>query len=252
MSKDLDDGVVSIERRIPWPSWTLLFGSILVIMVACDSAPETDENFPPGTGAQIPAVAFDAPGRPAAQLNEWASGMAAKLGIPVTSLEAYGYAAAAVAQTDPECGIGWTTLAGIARVESRHGEHDGSTVAADGTIRPGIRGIPLDGRTGVAHIRDTDRGVLDGDKTFDRAVGPFQFIPSTWVRFGVDANGDGIASPDNIDDAGLTAARYLCASGGDLRTSDGWQKAVLAYNHSMEYVREVKGRADEYHQRSTD
>jgi len=56
---------------------------------------------------------------------------------------------------------------------------------------------------------------------------------------GVDANGDGAADPFNVNDAALAAARYLCAAGGDLRSSAGQVAAVLAYNYSDEYVAQV-------------
>ena len=71
-------------------------------------------------------------------------------------------------------------------------------------------------------------------------MGPMQFIPETWKRYGVDANGDGVPDPDNIDDAALSAARYLCVSAGnDMTTPEGWEKAVRTYNNSMAYVANV-------------
>jgi hypothetical protein len=73
-----------------------------------------------------------------------------------------------------------------------------------------------------------------------------QFIPSTWAIYGTDANGDGKADVFNINDAALGAARYLCAAGGDLRSHDGQVRAVLAYNHSDEYLAEVLALADAY------
>ena len=100
-----------------------------------------------------------------------------------------------MAETLPGCGIGWTTLAGIGSVESRHGTYDGSSVDAFGQVAPIIRGIPLDGGPGVAEIPDTDGGAMDGDPVHDRAMGPMQFIPETWLKWGVDANGDGRVDP---------------------------------------------------------
>lgn len=172
--------------------------------------------------------------------------MANSIGIGITALEAYGYAAAVMVEVRPECGIGWTTLAGIGSVESDHGTFGGSKVGPDGQVTPKIRGVPLNGSRGVADIPDTDGGVMDGDAEHDRAMGPLQFIPETWNRWGVDANGDGIADPDSIDDASLTAALYLCARGGDLTTREGWQSALLAYNYSGEYLRLVRDRASAY------
>ena len=78
-------------------------------------------------------------------------------------------------------------------------------------------------------------------------MGPMQFIPSTWAACGTDANGDGKADPDNIDDAALSAARYLCvSSGGDMTTAKGWEKAILTYNNSMNYVIRVRNYANAY------
>ena len=66
----------------------------------------------------------------------------------------------------------------------------------------------------VAAIPDTDNGRWDGDKVWDRAVGPMQFIPATWQGAGRDGDGDGVANPNDIDDAALAAADYLCPSSG--------------------------------------
>ncbi|RMI35691.1 murein transglycosylase [Nocardia stercoris] len=189
---------------------------------------------------------LDAPGRTANQLQDWAQQRSGTLAIPVPALEAYGYAAAVLARSRPDCGIGWTTLAGIASVESKHGTHAGSRIGPEGTVAPPIRGIPLDGSPGVQRIVDTEATAKSGTTVYVRAMGPFQFLPETWKRWGVDANGDGVADPDNIDDAALTAARYLCASGGDLTTPAGWQRALNTYNESNEYMMEVRNRAAAY------
>ena len=74
------------------------------------------------------------------------------------------------------------------------------------------------------------------------AVGWMQFMPDTWLRWGVDANGDGIADPWNAEDAVLAAARYLAASGG----REDIYRAVFAYNHADWYVREVLDLASFY------
>jgi hypothetical protein len=109
-------------------------------------------------------------------------------------------------------------------------------VDAAGNTKGPILGPVLDGATGTASIRDTDRGALDGNAVWDRAVGPMQFIPSTWTVYAADGNGDGVKSPHNVYDATLAAANYLCAGGADLRTPRGLVAAVLRYNHSMDYV----------------
>lgn len=99
--------------------------------------------------------------------------------------------------------------------------------------------MQLDGTNNTQRIQDTDRGVWDGNSHYDVAMGPFQFIPETWRLFGVDANGDGRVSPDNIDDAAVAAGRYLCFNRRDLAVPREWQQAILSYNRSMKYVKAV-------------
>ncbi len=167
-------------------------------------------------------------------------------GIPEVAVQAYMDAESRLATTDPECGIEWTLLAAIGRVESNHGRFGGAQLRADGYGTKPIRGIPLDGRPGVATIRDTDNGALDGDDTFDRAVGPMQFIPGTWASFGVDGNEDGTEDPNNIFDAAAGAAEYLCEGDGDLRDEGQAASAVRRYNNAAEYVRVVLNLAAMY------
>ena len=126
-----------------------------------------------------------------------------------------------MASRDPGCRLNWSLLAGIGRVESNHGRYGGAQIGQDGTVRPADLGPRLDGTGGVGVVRDTDHGRYDGDPLYDRAVGPMQFIPGTWRGYGADGNGDGVADPQNLDDAALAAARYLCAGGGDLSTQLG-------------------------------
>ncbi|WP_084727898.1 lytic transglycosylase domain-containing protein [Rhodococcoides yunnanense] len=224
----------------------LAVGSIVAACGTSEPPREIPEGIPPGAGTPVPAIDFNAPGRTADLLLEWAEPQSDAVNISAPALAAYGHAAAIMADTSPDCGIAWTTLAGIGFIESRHGTYQGSTVAADGTVSPQIRGIPLDGGPGVAEIPDTDGGLLDGDAVHDRAMGPMQFIPETWRKWGVDANGDATPNPDNLDDAALTAARYLCARGGDLRTAEGWERALMAYNQSGAYLRDVRDAAAAY------
>ncbi|MBO0517868.1 lytic transglycosylase, partial [Streptomyces beijiangensis] len=101
---------------------------------------------------------------------------------------AYKQAQQTVAGTDPGCHLPWQLLAAIGKVES--GQARGGRVDAGGTTLSPILGPVLNG-VGFANISDTDHGQYDGDSTHDRAVGPMQFIPSTWKTWGQDANGDG-------------------------------------------------------------
>jgi membrane-bound lytic murein transglycosylase B len=189
------------------------------------------------TGGKAPgATPTKAAGLPA-NTAPVASALAAD-GIPAVALQAYQQAADRQARLDPACGLPWELLAAIGRVESNHGRFAGAVLHSDGVSTPRIIGIPLDGN-GTAAIRDTDGGRLDGDTVYDRAVGPMQFIPSTWATWSVDANGDGVADPFNLFDEAAAAAGYLCRAGGDLASVDGRVRAVGAYNHSTEYVRLV-------------
>lgn len=161
------------------------------------------------------------------------------LDIPVTALIAYQRAAAVMEQAAPSCGLSWTLLAAIGRVESDHGRYGGAQLHSNGTSSPRIRGVALDGHGALARIHDTDAGQLDGDPVWDRAVGPMQFLPSTWSVVGVDADGDGVRSPDDIDDAALAAGVFLCAAPGSLDTDRGRRTAVFRYNPSSSYVASV-------------
>ncbi|SEP63469.1 lytic transglycosylase domain-containing protein [Streptomyces radiopugnans] len=157
-------------------------------------------------------------------------------GIPVTALEAYRRADAALALSHPRCRLSWQLLAAIGQVESGHAR--GGRVTADGTAAPPILGPRLDG-AGFARITDTDGGAYDGDTVYDRAVGPMQFIPSTWAAWGADGNGDGREDPNNIHDAALAAGRYLCAGGRNLSDPADLNRAILGYNRSEAYLRTV-------------
>jgi len=141
------------------------------------------------------------------------------LGVPQPALRAYRQAAATLADRQTSCQLGWSLLAGIGLIESDHGRYGGAVVGVDGRSRPRILGPRLDGAGPVAAIHDSDGGRLDGDRVWDRAVGPMQFIPQTWASVGADGDGDGVEDPDDIDDAALAAGYYLCASGGVLTDS---------------------------------
>ncbi|HET8566030.1 MAG TPA: lytic murein transglycosylase [Solirubrobacterales bacterium] len=74
------------------------------------------------------------------------------------------------------------------------------------------------------------------------AVGWMQFMPETWATYGVDANGDGVADPNNPEDAIFAAASYLKAAGMPADTYG----AIFAYNHADWYVEEVLANAGCY------
>ncbi len=174
----------------------------------------------------------------------WVSRISSATGIPARALQAYGDAVLTIDAEDPGCRLGWPTLAGIGRIESGHGR---AGLADDGHPAAPIVGPALDGGTGRAAIRATPESTAwHGDPLWDHAVGPMQFIPSTWRTWAADGDRDGVADPQDIDDASLAAARYLCAGARDLSTADGWTAAVLSYNHSDAYVASVFSAANAY------
>ncbi|WP_435129761.1 lytic transglycosylase domain-containing protein [Actinacidiphila sp. bgisy144] len=168
--------------------------------------------------------------------------------LPTTVLAAYQRAQASVAESDPGCHLPWQLLAAIGQVES--GQARGGAVDANGTTYKPILGPVLNG-DGFANISDTDNGKYDGDAVHDRAVGPMQFIPSTWRTWGADGNGDGVSDPNNIYDAALAAAHYLCADGRDLAVPADMDRAILGYNHSQDYLNLVMAWYEHFRQGGT-
>ncbi|MGH3694142.1 MAG: murein transglycosylase [Pseudonocardiaceae bacterium] len=185
-------------------------------------------------------------GGPQLAFADWATRMSRVTNIPQRALEAYANAHATMAAAKPNCRITWVTLAAISAVESKHGGFQGRTLEPDGRPSEPIIGIPLNGAPGVKAIADTDNGLLDGDKVWDHAVGPFQFIPSTWAKWRADGNRDGVTDPQGIDDSALAAAQYLCAGDRNLSTGGDWLEGILSYNESLEYAQEVYGFAQTY------
>jgi murein DD-endopeptidase MepM/ murein hydrolase activator NlpD len=101
-------------------------------------------------------------------------------------------------------GVPWEILAAINRVESNFGRNMGPSSAG--------------------------------------AIGWMQFMPSTWLRWGTDADGDGVADPWNPEDAVFSAARYLAAAGAH----DDLSRAIFAYNHAQWYVDEILNLAGQF------
>jgi hypothetical protein len=135
----------------------------------------------------------------------------ARRGIPARYLTLYRLAARG-------SGVPWTALAAIGSLETDHGR----------SRSPGVR-------SGVNR-----HGCCAGPMQFNLRDGP----PSTWARYGVDANHDGSRDVYDPADAIPSAAHYLRAL---LRRADGnLSRAILGYNHSPAYVRDVLARARAY------
>jgi membrane-bound lytic murein transglycosylase B len=248
----------------------LLVGIALCVMVAAGmaaaSAFSTDQSAPDASGLPpVPAVTSsttpEAPLQPVVPdagaslpqatgsraAPQWVQKVSARTGIGEVALSAYASAALRLADEQPACRLGWTTLAGIGGVESIHGTDGGAHLLADGRTSQAIIGPALDGTDGMAAIRaSAETSRWHGDSEWDHAVGPMQFIPSTWERWQSDGNDDGLSDPSNIADAAYAAGRYLCAAGSDLTTARGWTQAVFSYNQSDTYVRTVLAYANAY------
>ena len=112
-----------------------------------------------------------------------------------------------------EYGLDWTYLAAIGKIETDHGRYNAGGACITGPSTP-----------------------------YGSAMGPMQFIGSTWDSVGVDGDGDGVKDPCNYRDAIPAAANYLSQSGapGD------WYGAIFAYNNADWYVNDVMDQADQY------
>src|SRR3954451_3017941 len=167
--------------------------------------------------------------------------------IPRRVLAAYVSAAKTIDRAQPSCHLRWYELAGIGYIESGHAHNGGSEAKHwNGVAKPPIFGPTLDGSAGVSW-HDTDGGRLDHNAQWERAVGPMQFMPTTWAVWGADGNRDRHQDPQQIDDASLAAAGYLCTGGASsLDRISHLIAAVSSYNHSYAYVRAVLTVASEY------
>ena len=136
-------------------------------------------------------------------------------------------------------GLPWQVLAAIGQIESGHDAR--RLDPATGAVQPAIIGPALDGTNGTARISDPT--TADG---WTHALGPMQFLPTTWDRWGRLAPGRPPgAQPDvhNAWDAIYSAAAYLC---GTDRRLDDLDTAILTYNRSRTYLDAVMAKAADY------
>ncbi|MEV5600312.1 NlpC/P60 family protein [Streptomyces sp. NPDC052299] len=174
-------------------------------------------------------------------------------GIPKPTCEAYLHAAEAILTIRPKCtNLSWTLLAGIGKIESHHGTFMGRKVVDKtgpryGNVEPPVIGPVLDGTNNTQRIYDTDNGKYDHDTTYDRAVGPTQFIPQTWESVAQDGDDDGDTDPQNVFDSALSTAALLCGKGAsDFSKSKTEHDAIFRYNHSEQYVSDVLAAKAQY------
>lgn len=231
----------------------LVIGGILVFLaprgaVVPDVGVEPEQAAPTWAPAAEPPSLANAPtgGIEGVVDPNWVAFTSSTTGIPERALAAYAGAAIVKGFEMPECGLSWNTIAAIGATESDHGRHGGSSVGEDGTVTPPIYGPPLNGGDGVEHIPDSDGGAIDGDATIDRAAGPFQLIPQTWRNWHTDGNGDGVEDPQNIVDAAVATANYLCRVSTGIDTEEGWIAAVSGFNSPQSYRDTVARYAVDY------
>jgi membrane-bound lytic murein transglycosylase B len=196
-------------------------------VVAVSKAPAEFHIAASSASSPQPAAVVNAPGT---------------LRIPAMALAAYRNAERMMAVAAPGCGISWNLLAGIGRIESMHA-YGGATDSRGTAVRP-IYGPALDGTLPgnevIVQSRSADR------VQYARAMGPMQFLPGTWARYASDGDGDGKAEVQNLFDSSLATARYLCSGGMNLRDQSHVMSAILRYNNSVAYARNVLGWAAAY------
>lgn len=242
----------------------VLVASIALIVTIGMDRPEAETattrgSGVPGAGSVAPEQGLPAPvDRPHAsddvQLDSWSRQVAKATGVPVRAVRAYGLAEMWMRSEAPGCHLAWSTLAGVAMVESRHGTSGTSgtsAIDATGTLTRSVIGPARDGAEGRPRVADTDGGRVDGDLRWDRAVGPMQLLPAVWTEWRARAARDGAEpDPQQVDDAALTAARFLCGTGGDLASPRGWWRAMRAQDQSLGFAGRVYTAAQEYATRS--
>ncbi|WP_434447216.1 lytic murein transglycosylase [Lentzea sp. E54] len=226
-ARDAQDAVPQSLRTVP--DSLRLHAPDQAAMLMGGSYASTPEQS--GASRPVPAQVVESAGSPAAVATVMAVN-----GIPETALKAYQNAADVMGREQPGCGLHWSLLAGIGQVESGHGR---GKYLADGTVAQQILGPPLDGSPGVARI-------VDANGNYVRATGPMQFLPTSWTPVASDGNGDGKKDINNMYDAALGAAKYLCRGGGDLRQTGPLRAAVFRYNNSNAYVDLVLALAASY------
>ena len=211
--------------------------AVVAAAVGNPTGPAVVAALRPPASVHVAAATKAAPPPPTAVVNS-----PSPVGIPSMALAAYRNAEQKMATSDPGCGISWNLLAGIGRIESGHA--NGGMTDARGTAVQPIYGPALDGTLpGNEVIVQSNAG---GRVSYARAMGPMQFLPGTWARYAADGDGDGVADPQNLYDSTLAAARYLCSGGLNLRDQSQVMAAIVRYNNSTSYARNVLGWAAAY------
>jgi membrane-bound lytic murein transglycosylase B len=143
-----------------------------------------------------------------------------------------------------------TTSAGAAAVSAPQ-PNPGAPAVADRLARAGLKSefaglyLSVQAQTGVpwqllaaVHRVETGQAHSTTRTSYAGATGPMQFMPATFRAYGVDGDGDGHSNIHDLEDAMLSAGRYLAANGA---ARGNYQNALYRYNHSWSYVSKVRG-----------
>ena len=198
----------------------------------------TSSSTPSQTAWDDPVVATSSRGTQHSARAGWRAGADRIDAIPDAAVVAYQRSAAVIDEASPGSRLHWTLLAAVGRVLTDHGRRGGHRVDDQGNVRPGIVGKPLLARGGK-RVGDTEAGLLDADRRFDRPVGPMLLTPADWTVVGVDGDADGKRNPQDLDDASLALAVLLCTPGKDLRTIDGKRAALRRIDNANDFGRAV-------------
>ncbi len=227
----------------PFPLTKSTLREAAVTPVAAVARASTDPTGPLVVSVEHPKIGFHiAEAAASAPPPNGVVNIPGTLGIPSMALTAYRNAERMMSTLEPNCGISWNLLAGIGRIESSHA-NGGATDARGTAVRP-IYGPSLDGTLPGNEV--IVQSSAPGRVSYARAMGPMQFLPGTWARYASDGDGDGTADPQNLYDATLAAARYLCSGGLNLRDQSQVLSSILRYNNSMPYAQNVLGWAAAY------
>lgn len=160
-------------------------------------------------------------------------------GIPQVVQNAYLEAQSYLASSDPSCQLSWADLAAIGQIESGQARWDGTRLASNGETYPPILGPALNGKHGTAALASPSVPLFDGAGPYERAVGPMQLLPTTWLSVAPSLPTGIPNDPNNVYSAAMAAGIYLCRAAGPagMRSPAGLRRAYASYNHSRSYVR---------------
>lgn len=224
--------------------WAGLVGPVTALGLLATAPASAEETPAPSVPGGPPAVAAATPDVRRPALDPATLRDSRREEIPLRSLRAYLATELVMAEAQPACALDWQLLAAIGRVESRHGERGDHELNRRGLAKPAFVGLPLDGSGERSAVPDTDGGRLDGDRQWDRPVGPMKLMPAAWATYAVDGDGDGRRNPQDLDDAALATAALLCD--GDMAVRADRVAALRELNDRAEYVRAVQVTARGY------